>query len=205
MSDGRIVSGSDDKTIRVWNMESGESRVLRGAWDKMSGKYSFMILILLLLPLLSSYLMKTRLTIKTTKHRLVEIPDSVEVGLQVFGEITKAIGNLGAVVPLAFGVFIIGRQDKKFEDGIKSTSDLLSKDIKATNDAIKATSDALSKDIKATSDALSKDIKATSDALSKDIKTTSDILTKDIKTTNDALSKDISRLEKIVEKMATAK
>ncbi len=30
MSDGRIVSGSWDGTISVWNLESGESRVLTG-------------------------------------------------------------------------------------------------------------------------------------------------------------------------------
>ncbi len=33
MSDGRIVSGTDDKTIRVWNLESGESRVFIGHTD----------------------------------------------------------------------------------------------------------------------------------------------------------------------------
>ncbi len=30
MRDGRIVSGSNDDTIRVWNIESGESLVLTG-------------------------------------------------------------------------------------------------------------------------------------------------------------------------------
>ncbi len=41
MSDGRIVSGSYDGTIRVWNMESGESRVLTGHTDvSMKGMYS---------------------------------------------------------------------------------------------------------------------------------------------------------------------
>ncbi len=41
MSDGRIVSGSEDKTIRVWNMESGESRVMTGHTSvSMKGIYS---------------------------------------------------------------------------------------------------------------------------------------------------------------------
>jgi hypothetical protein len=173
------------------------------------------ILLLLLVPFSSAFCLRKLPPIRSKTVTIAVVPSSIQDLLQVLGEVTKDIGNLGPVAPLALGIFLLNGQDRKFDDvnkatreifmkDIKATNDALSKDIKVTSDAIKVTSDALSKDIKvtndaikATNDALSKDIKVTNDALSKDIKVTNDA----IKATNDALSKDISRLEKIVEKV----
>jgi hypothetical protein len=83
---------------------------------------------------------------------------TTDEGLCIFGEITKDIGNLGAVVPFATAVFYFNRQEKTFEKDIKAISESLSKEIKASNDL-------LMKDIKYTNDLLSKDIKANADAI----------------------------------------
>jgi hypothetical protein len=135
--------------------------------------------------------------------------------LEVFGEITKDIGQLGPIIPLSIAAYVLRQQERKFEDDIKKTNellsqqikssnDLLSKDIKATNDFIKSSNELLSKDLKATNDfikssneLLSKDLKATNDF----IKSSNELLSKDLKATNEALSKDISRLENLVEKL----
>ena len=37
LSDGRVISGSQDKTLRIWNIETGEcERVLRGHRETVS-------------------------------------------------------------------------------------------------------------------------------------------------------------------------
>jgi hypothetical protein len=151
------------------------------------------VLFPLLVPYLSGF--KTKFPpIRSRSVTLADLPSATRDALDVFGELTRDLGNLGPLVPLGLGVLIIGRQDKKMDDLTTATRDTFLKDIKATNDAIKCTSELLSKDIKATNDA----IKCTNDA----IKCTNEALSKDIKYTNEASSNDISRLEKIVEKMA---
>jgi hypothetical protein len=92
--------------------------------------------------------------------------------LEVFGEITKDIGQLGPIIPLTIAAYVLRQQERKFENEIRNTNELLSQQIKSSNDL-----------------------------LSKDIKATNELLSKDLKATNEALSKDISRLENLVEKL----
>ena len=143
-------------------------------------KYIYRNSFLILIPFLSAFTRTRLLPIRSKAVTIAVVPSSVQDGLSVFGELTKDIGNLGAVVPLALGIFLIGRIDNKY-DGLN-----------------KETRESFLKDIKETRESFLKDIKCTSEMLSKDIKCTSEILSKEIKSTNDA----ISRLEKIVEKIA---
>ena len=111
-------------------------------------KYIYRNSFLILIPFLSAFTKIRLLPIRSRTVTFALVPISVQDGLYVFGELTKDIGNLGAVVPLAaLGIFLLGRQENK-HDGInkemresylkdiKCTSEILSKDIQKTNDAI---------------------------------------------------------------------
>jgi len=152
------------------------------------------VTILLVEPVLSFY-RQDKIPLRRCKSTLSMIDDGD--WLTIFDRLTTDIAKLGPIIPAAVAVFAFNLQEKSLGKDIKSSNDLLSKEIKATNEYIKSSNDLLSKDIKSSNDLLSKDIKATNEY----IKSSNDLLSKDIKT----VSNDISRLEKIVEKLLAHK
>ena len=116
------------------------------------------------------------------------IPDGIQDSLDVFDQITKSFGQLGAVGPLAIAALLLTRQDQ-------------------TNDAVnKATSEAMER-----SALLAKDLKAISDSLSKDLKATeasfeerSALFLKTIEATEASIEESSALLSKTIEANAAA-
>ena len=156
------------------------------------------ILLFLITSNCSSYLQaRTQLISKRIRNEITvaAIEGGLKDSLEAFDQITKSL--LGAVGPLALGIFLLTRQDQKIDAVNKATSEAIAKDIKAAEASFEKRSALLAKDLKATeasiektSALLAKDIEATNASIEK----TSALLARDIK----ANAAAITRLEGLI-------